>query len=87
MTLEQAIEHAEWLGKQLPQTGCVREHARLAGWLRELQRNRCALREIAAGNLDGETQEQYAERCRFLAGEALRKESEVSDGVLPRADH
>lgn len=31
-----------------------------------------ALQEIGAGNLDGETQEQFAERCVRVAKEALR---------------
>ena len=31
-----------------------------------------ALREIAAGNLDGETMEQFAERCVKTAKEVLK---------------
>lgn len=37
MTLDEAIEHAEFMGKNIKCEECAREHFQLAEWLKELK--------------------------------------------------
>ena len=71
MTLDDAIQHAETIGHGTPQTACMRDHAQLSAWLRELRTARIALASIEAGNLDGETFEMFHDRARQEARAAL----------------
>lgn len=59
MTLDEAIQHAQWVADNAPGCECGKEHAQLAAWLRELKN----LRAKMNAGLRVAEMEQTCKRC------------------------
>lgn len=79
MTLDEAIAHAECLSRGTPQTACMRDHAQLAAWLRELRKLRAALTSIEAGENGRKVQRPSTPRSTH--GTSGHEQTETMKGV------
>jgi hypothetical protein len=79
MTLDEAIEHAEWCARE-SQGECAEEHRQLAEWLRELKRLRTQSKWLRRWYtaLRESQKKAFAESCKTATNNLL-KISKLSD--------